>query len=601
MSPTLRLLLVAGVLSTIVPGAVGAGEDPAGLRAPEAVPWRKGGSREAALGSPAREDRVLLIDFGPAKRQAPESLAFDRDRRFPGLGWVGGVVLAEDRRTERDPLLGDFFRGFDAEFRLPVRTDAEYRGVLTLGDPEGPQGPCRVLVNGEPVVEAPETAAGEFVDVHFSFRSEEGRLALRLIAPGCRTFCASGLAVYEEAATKRGIRPWQLSQQPSGDPPPFRPAAPDTGASGTPFEREATRAALREVCEYLLAAKPSDECFALSGSWYESSFAVRTLLAGAAILAEDRYREAALACVDRFVEEQLSDGNWAASTFGRRGCANATDRATPASANLADVGCMALCLPVAAAQAGEEDGARYLSAARRYADTIVLPNQLESGAFPNLLFEGEVHRTAYSVATGVQASFLSALSEATGVEAYLRAAERAALFLVLALEADGSTEFHAHDRAGASGINSGNLGDLFYTTEGLLWTRRYAREDMRMILDDSLVLYLDGPAGLRRWIGNPSWWGELAPWEGSKRAGVLYLLSLTRAGWPAARDLEPALAACRARLGLGGGERPFGILADPLSLEGAFASAASGFYGLGLAAELDPGALFPRRPPGGDR
>ena len=28
----------------------------------------------------------------------------------------------------------------------------------------------------------------------------------------------------------------------------------------------------------------------------------------------------ALACVDRFVEEQRPDGNWAASTFGRRGC-----------------------------------------------------------------------------------------------------------------------------------------------------------------------------------------------------------------------------------------------------------------------------------------
>ena len=108
-----------------------------------------------------------------------------------------------------------------------------------------------------------------------------------------------------------------------------------------------------------------------------------------------------------------------------------------ASANLADIGTMTLCLAMAVPFVDETRAGQYLSAALQYADSIVLPSQLPSGAFPNRLWRGHYQTTPYSVATATQASSLALLHAVTGRIEYLKSAQRAGIWLADHVQEDG--------------------------------------------------------------------------------------------------------------------------------------------------------------------
>ncbi len=537
--------------------------------------------------------RVARIDFGPVTRPAPRSWVFDRSHPIRGAAWLGGIVRREDRAGTRDSFLGDLVRGVDATFEMRVDTLIAYKATLTLGDLTRPQGPVDVIVNGTQVIGRVATRPGEFVDVPFSFASADGRLRVRLVTRDCDTFAANGLTLYE-ARPDSGTTPiWR----PVADPPRLGPQALSADPQDLPApSSNLARAVLRRACRYLMAQRPAAGCFTYSGNWYENSFALRTILAGAALLHEDEYRESAFACLDQFTEDQEADGTWRSQYFGRLGCPPDSAIVVTAnrSANLADVGSMALCLAVAAPAADEERRTRYLAAARRYADAIVLPNQLPNGAFPNLQYEGKTFTTPYSVATGVQATNLAALYGATGDTIYLRAAERAAIFLAVSLEASGEILFHSHDREGGNVTPSGVLGDHFYLIEGMLWVCRYGNPDVQRILRETLTLYLLGPKGLHLWLEDPTWWAPENAWESSKRAGVLYLLAQYASIPDADERVKPLVSLAFARLAYAKNGLPFGILGDPAEPEGGFALVATGFFGLGQASVLSPAIVYPR-------
>jgi hypothetical protein len=261
------------------------------------------------------------------------------------------------------------------------------------------------------------------------------------------------------------------------------------------------------------------------------------------------------------------------------------------SRNLADVGSFALCLPLASAFLTGEDRRRLLETARDYADTIVLPAQLPSGAFPNGRFEGVDYAHPYSVATAVQASQLAGLYLATGEEHYRRAAIRAGLFLAEAVEADGSVRFFPHDKPESQFLPADRLGELFYVIEGILWAHRVADPATRDGLAAALDRYFRGSSLSGLWSDPPAWLRTGDVWERSKRAGVLYLLEGYAAIRGESEDLrrltlqvfgaleEPALA------------KQSGVGADAGTALERYSMAATGFAGLGVTGLLAPASL----------
>jgi len=472
-------------------------------------------------------ERVLWLDFGHPRGVPGGAVGYRNDRDMPGAWWARGQARPQGGRSG-DSFLRDFFEGFDATLVVDVDSLADYRGILTLGDLSRARGPVDVFVNGRLVADGVTTKPREFIDIEFAFASPQGRLEVRLKTDQCSTFAVPGLSLYTKDPRTRRPTWGARAQAPAivkpdlGDDPLSNSAsavAPD-GAMKT----------LRTYCDFLMENRSSDGGFSYRGAWYETSFAVRTLLIAAKLLNDDRYREAAYGCLDRFAEEQREDGSWSAEYFGRGPCPEAQQLVNDArSVNLADVGSMALCLAFAAPAADPDRRERYLHAARRYADEIILPNQLESGAFPNLRWQGQDYRTPYSVATGTQAANLAALGLATGDSRYSRGAERAALFLASNIDSDGSVEFHRFDRRPPAGINPGSMGNIFYIIDGLLWVRFGSGDVIRTAIDITLAEYLTGDNGLLNRVEDSKWWTDEDPWEGSKRAALLYLIETARA------------------------------------------------------------------------
>ncbi len=325
---------------------------------------------------------------------------------------------------------------------------------------------------------------------------------------------------------------------------------------------------------------------------------MRALLAAAAYFGDSAYAEGAYRVLDRYVDEQHADGSWSAQYFGSAGCPRAAETAREGtSRNLADAGTMALCLAVAAPHADAQRRERYLASARRFADSLAVPNQLDSGAFPNLTYRGREYRHPYSVATGVQAASLAALYAATGEKRYLAPAEAAARFLAGTVEPFGAVRFHPHDAPRPVNLNPSKLGDLFYVIDGLLWVRRYGSDSTRVVLDEALGRYFRSSIGLASWPGAARWLTTGNTWERSKRAGFLYLLAeygaatgdttgASRIG-EFARALEDTAFA------------PYvGVAAPPDTPLGDHGFAATGFAALSVAALLDPSVLWAGTPPG---
>lgn len=529
------------------------------------------------------------IDFGPRSQCEERCTAYDGSRFVAFAAWRGGVVRAGTRSEAEEPnlYLRDFVEGEDATLLLAADSLSTPTVILTLGDAAAPRGPVSIFANGELVAPEIETDAGEFVDVQFSPAVIDNRIEIRLETAYCRTFALNGAAMFLPGRAQVVPR-----FPPLADRDEIQAVRPDA----TVNERKRARAALRAYAEYLLRERTTEGCFALSGNWYESSYPVRTLLAAADILKEPRFREAAFECLDRFVEEQHEDGSWASQFFGRRSCEAALAVSLEnLSRNLADVGTVAVCLPVAAGSADPARREAYRSAAIRYAETQVLPAQLESGAFPNGLYLGTHFPHPYSVATGVQATNLSVLFAVTGDRRYLVAAERAAVFLARSIQADGALLMYPHDEATPKHLAPDRLGDIFYVIEGLFYVYHYADPVTRDEIREALDRYFEAPGGLSSWREPATWMSAGNTWENAKRAGVLFLLSeyLTiRKPTPAQRQwLSAAIAALEDPRT----SRAAGVRAAPEGHFGRHCFVATGFAGLGMAHLVNSKSIYPAR------
>lgn len=530
--------------------------------------------------------REAFVDFGRPRAVASGATGIDDVHRVAWMAWSGGMVRFTARDRPRDPFLSDFAEGEDATLLVGATPGSSYRLLLTLGDGRLDRGPLTVWVDGRPAASEVRSRAGEAVDLEIAVPAASDRIRIRLQALDCSAFALCGAAVYvPEGEVRGGLPDLDFDDAPAG--------AGEAPPSGNPGVR--ARRVLRAYAEYLVRNRPVEGCFSCRGSWYESSFPVRTLLLAGTLLREPRYREAAFACLDRFVEEQGEDGSWSAKYFGKPDCGLARSmRDSSWARNLADVGCMALCLPLAASRADRSRRVAYLAAARRFADDVVLPNQLESGAFPNLGYQGVIHRHPYSVATGVQAANLSALYAVTGDARYLEAAERAARFLADDIGV-GTIRFRPHASSASRKEVPGQLGDLLYMLEGLIWVEHYGSPPVRDVCRAALTRYFEHPRGLASWPDCRTWLGAGGePWENSKRPGLLFLLVAYGTGPGGDHPLverwrEAMFQALESPGSVPGCE----VLSDPDGPQGTYAVAATGFAGLGIAGVIRPGCHFP--------
>jgi hypothetical protein len=522
----------------------------------------------------------------------------DPSQRYAEGAWLGGMVRTAYRNPAVGPLFADLIEGSDASFLLGVAPADRYRVRIAVGDPEVERGPLDVRVNGVMAAEKLAVAAGSFADVMADVPARDGKIRIDFRSARCGTLSVAGIALYAPTGSpgtgSNPLRPLFAPEASPGTQPPFR--SRDAAALAAARDR------LRAYCDYLLANRPEEGCFAYSGNWYESSFPARALLAGARMLGEPRYASEVFECLDRFVEEQHEDGQWGAQYFGERGCELARQTVLRAeSANLADVGTLALCLAVGAAQADPARRERYLQSARRYADRIVLPNQTPAGAFPNLRFEGREYRYPYTVATGVQAAHLSALYAVTGDVRYRTAAEKAGLFLAKACREDGKVAFFDYRHDTPVALDPSDLGNFFYMMEGILWSHQVARPQVAQILRDALDRYFLGPRGLQTWMSQDVWWYPTKPWEESKRAGLLYLLALYRESTQESERVDPFLGRILGAFLDTAYTDQYAIQGDPSAPRGRFALTSTGMAGLGMASLVRAAAVLPASAGAADR
>jgi hypothetical protein len=582
------LLLALGLL----PALAGSIAPVAGPAAAREVPPRRAGVPVPNVPTPLPpkvlddgRTQLALIDFGPRAQVAPWRVAFGTDRRDPSWAWSGGMVRQRTRKmSQYGPLLCDFVEGENASFLAAVEPrDVRYRVDLHLGDPERARGPLDIHAGGRRVASGVVTEAGESKRITLEIQPDaDGRIDIRLSARDCGSWALQAADVWGP----KGARFLPLFPDPE-----TRSAVPPVDSLALLDVRHAPRV-LGEFGDFLLEWRPDDGAFSEVGAWYQNAYPVRTLLAAGLLLDRDDFREAAFSVLDRFCNEQRPTGGWYSTYFGRDGCGLAAAPDT-SSANLADIGTMSLCLALAAPHASPERAERYLAAARRYADEVVLPAQDAEGWFPNGLYMGRDHGHPYSVATACQAGSLAVLGAVTGEIRYLEAAERAGVWLSDNVRENGDIVFAPHDTSRVRLIKPTDFGDAFYLMEGLAWTARYAIDPAsHHRIERVRDRLLTGPGGLRDRVREGYWYRPVDPWSDSKMGGVLYLLADAPPEVPDA-DRDLWMSRIFAWLADPGLSRRIGVRAPPPAPGGEYALAATGFAGIGLAALIDPDVLAP--------
>lgn len=525
----------------------------------------------------------LRFDFGSARRVPHGELGSEAQARSWSYGWAAGMTRNQTREGA-DPALSDFVEGFDADFVVGVDTpDSLYRITLVFGDVERAREAVEVLDGDQPLGRCAATSAGQWDSLTVALRAAGPRLTIRLRAAGCVPFALCRMRIDGPHRARLGRL---MAPAPARDPAP----PVDSLAAGGP---EATRARLRELCDFLLSHRPRDGGFSFTGAWYQNAYPVRALLAGGKLLGEPAYIEAAAATLGRFAAAQLPAGNWYSTYFGPASCPQPVQSDTM-STNLADVGAMALALAVGAGS-DQARGGSWRAALVSYADSVVLPAQLADGAFPNGQWRGRDYRDPYTVATATQTSFLYALAGLTGEARYRAAADRAAAWLAGSVLADGRVNFRGHRHRAAEAVEVVAFGDLYYVMEALTWSARRSRAPATArAAREALDRYLFGTAGLASMARHDCWWPDIpgGAWGASKAGGMIAVLAEANAATPRPR-LERWIGNTLRWIATPDLASRIGVTADPLQPGGEFSLAATGFAGLGLAAAIDPDLVIP--------
>ena len=538
------------------------------------------------------QGRLIVVDFGPATRAPQGMLGIGSRTRHAVCGWSHGMIREVARRDTSDLDLSDFVEGEDATFVLAIRPpENQYEVVLTLGDPESARGPMSVEMRGSIVARGIRTRAGQFKQVRFLATAPDRRITFRVHAERCRLFALSSVAVYGP----RGSRLPSLAQTGPRDGRPFVPR-PDSLTTRGP---EADSRRLLGLCsDFLVGQEPIEGGFSYTGIWYQNAYPIRTLLAAGRLLGRPEWTEDAFRVLDRFVADQLPDGRWQSTYFGRADCGEGIPQ-DASSSNLADIGSMTTALAVGASVADPVRRDRYLVAARRYADDVVLPDQMPDGSFPNRLYAGTDFPHPYSVATATQGASLSALALTTGEPRYRIAAERAGRWLAERTLPSGMMTFHPHNSPEPHLVRARDFGDTFYLAEGLVWIHRASRDSLTTaVVAEALRRHVWGEAGLFASTNHGYWWEPPGIWHASKTAGLLEVLAWARQDRPG-ESMERWILLAQAWLADPLLRQRIGATSLPYMPNGEFSLVATGFTGVGLAAITDFEAIFPVSPRAG--
>src|SRR5262245_11935141 len=230
--------------------------------------------------SPQEWPLLYQVDFGPEGSElCPGAIAFDGSKPIRYVTWKRGMVRAVSRATVEDLTTRDFIEGEDAVLVLATDTTATpVRCVLTFGDAAQSRGPVRILIDDHSAGPEITTRAGEFTDVAFMIVPSQARIEIHLAGEGCASFALCAASIYAPAARKLFELPGVWTQP-----------SPDTSEA----PRIDARYALRSYTDYLLAERPIEGCYAYSGNWYESAYALRALLVAAELLRTPAYRAGA--------------------------------------------------------------------------------------------------------------------------------------------------------------------------------------------------------------------------------------------------------------------------------------------------------------------
>lgn len=530
--------------------------------------------------------RLVMVDFGPTTKTAGGMKGIGSRTRDPVCGWSHGMVREIGRGDSSNLDLSDFVEGEDATFVLAVGPAGKgYEIILTLGDPEGDRGPVDIETRGRDVASGVRTRAGRPRQVRFSIDAPDRRLPFRIRAQRCRLFALASLAVYGPP----GARLLSLAQT---GPRDVRPFVPHPDSLGTLGPESDSRRLLEVFCRFLVEQEPVEGGFSPNGIWYQNAYPIRTLLAASHLLDHPEWREDAFRVLDRFVSDQLPDGRWRSSYFGRAECGEKVLQ-DATSSNLADIGSMTNALAVAASMADPERRDRYLTAARHYADDVALPDQRADGSFPNRLYDGIDFAHPYSVATATQGTSLAALALATGEPRYRMAAEKAGRWLAERTLESGMMILHPHNSPEPRLVRARDFGDTFYLAEALVWIHRVSQDSLTTAaVGEALRRHLWGEAGLLESTIHGYWWEPPGVWNASKTGGLLEILAWARRDRPG-EPMERWIHLAQ------------GWLADPLLRQrigatslsfmpnGEFSLVATGFAGVGLAAVTEFDAIFP--------
>jgi len=560
---------------------------------------------------------IARLDFGNCEVYGKSGwLTVGRVYCSPRVLWIN-----EPREVWRpgneDPLLLSFVQAPEGELRLGL-PPGSYTLKLSFYDAQEEHGPFSLAVAsvdarapmgaGEPrvILAGVVVPRGQVVTEQADVTHTGGALALRFKAAAGQTFLLNALEALgpEEAG---------LALLFADAPTDILPAPADLLATG----RADPRAALREVCDWLMAHRRADGFLGdPEGSkrwWYTSAYPIRTLLAGSRIFGEESYRLAAQDVLDLFVLEQMPEGGFPQSFQARGALASLGDAELDAIRaqnwmNLADIGSTVSALAFAIHYTTGERQARYRAAVKKYLDIWAPQFQQPSGGFTNGRLAGHNAKWIYSIATGTTALSYAFYAAATGEPGYIEVAERAAEFLVRDWHPDGRPYIWPFDwyfPGYPFYMRVRDIGEQFYILDAIAGVASVSRnETVRRRVFEALRRYLLGSQGLIATWDGASWWPIQDTWNNSKSAATpLFLAYFLRTaqefGLPADERVQVAetYQVARRFLCTPAHARQIGVMADDpdlpwgghslMSWTGC-AVAATGFAGLALADMVQP-------------
>jgi len=525
------------------------------------------------------------------------------------------------RVGNEDTLLQSFVQSQKGEFRigLPAGSfrlkmtfydNAEEHGPFSLAvasvDARAPYfaGEQRVVLAGVVVPRA------QLVEETIDVTHTGGALSLRFSAPPGKTFLINGLEVFgpDDAETQ-----FLFADAPTD----ILPTPADLLAHG----RADGKAALRDVCEWLMAHRRSDGFLGDPEGdrrwWYTSAYPIRTLLAGSRIFGEKRYLAAVENILDLFVLEQMPEGGFPQSMQGigelRSKPAEVLEKIRSTTwMNLADIGSTVSALAFAIPHVSGERKQRYTAAVRTYLDDWALRFQQPSGGFTNGRLAGHDAKWIYSIATGTTGLAYAFFGAATGEQKYLDIAEKAALFLVRDWNEDGRPyiwPFDGYFPGYPFYMRVSDTGEQFYVLDAVTGVAALTKkESVRRTIVEALRRYFTGSRGLLATWNGATWWPIQDTWHNSKSAATplfmqYFLRTAPQLGVPAdqIKQVEAAWQLARRFLCTPEHARKIGVMVDDPDLPwgghslmswAGCAVAATGFAGLALADMAEPGISY---------